>query len=191
MLHIYRTLQNLLLGYRGPQSENDDSTTLDKLRDSRNYFSGKTDKEIWQLFNKGHEGAFRYIYENYIDLLYRYAQRFTTDIELIKDCIHDLFVELRSSKSLSDTDSIKFYLLKALRSKLKRSVNLFARNQQIPGEQFFLTGFSERSFEALLIERQFNEEQIGKLHQALNKLSARQREALYYYYQENNFAKKY
>lgn len=144
------------------------------------YFAGKSDSEIWRMFRAGHEGAFRYIYDTYLDILFQYGCHLTGDRDLIKDCIHDLFIELRQGKKISDTDSIKYYLLKAFRWKLQRLINkkrrLFFSNETP------VTVNIEASFEAQLIDAQVDNEIREKLNKALSSLSARQKEALYYFY---------
>lgn len=144
------------------------------------YFTGKPDSEIWRMFRTGHEGAFRYIYDTYLDLLFHYGSHMTFDREMIKDCIHDLFIELRQGKKIADTDSIKFYLLKAFRWKLQRTINrkqklFFVREMPVSVE-------IEASFEAKLIDSQVDQETRESLNKALGSLSGRQKEALYYFY---------
>ena len=37
---------------------------------------------------------FAYLYDKHIDNLFAFGSRFTTDREMVKDCIHDVFVKL-------------------------------------------------------------------------------------------------
>lgn len=76
---------------------------------------------LWNAFREGNREAFERIYALYAEELVSYAQRVTTNIQLIEDSVHDLFVELWQSRAnLSGTDSIKFYLFRALRNKIHR-----------------------------------------------------------------------
>lgn len=77
------------------------------------------DYEIWQRFRKGDEKAFSYIFDTYHLQLFEYGQRFTTNENMIRDSIQDLFFELaRKKENLSPTDNILFYLLKSLRIRI-------------------------------------------------------------------------
>ncbi len=55
------------------------------------------------------------------DLL-NYGRKVTHDVALIEDSIHDLFIELWQSRAnLTDTNSIKLYLVRSLRNKINRT----------------------------------------------------------------------
>jgi RNA polymerase sigma factor (sigma-70 family) len=151
------------------------------LASSQRFFEDKSDLEIWKMFKQGHEGAFNYIYKAYFQELFRYGYRFTQEREIIKDAIHDMFVELRMScQRLADTNSIRFYLYKVLRNKLtstlaKRHLRLF--REPISGD--FDVEFS---YETKLIQQQISQEQYQQLNQGLRKLTPREKEALFYFY---------
>lgn len=149
------------------------------------YFKGKNDSEIWDMFREGHVGAFRFIYMNYFNLLLSYGCRITKHTELVKDCIQDLFVELKRSNSLSSTNSIKFYLFRALRWKIYRKIEngnrLFSLEEM---ESSFEMDYEE-PYESVLIRTQTFHIQKEKMKLAIPKLTKRQKEALYYYYEQN------
>lgn len=154
-------------------------------QEASDFLHGKSDREIWAIFKRGNKEAFRHIYLTHYEHLYRFGHRITKDSELIKDCIQDLFIELRNSTNISDTDSIRFYLLKVLKIKLEKS---FKRQKDFipfkPDELF--DGFPiELSDEEKHINLQIEEEQKAKLQYLLNKLTDNQRQALYYFYYEN------
>jgi hypothetical protein len=50
-----------------------------------------SDKKIWDDFRKGKDQALSEIYNQYIQLLFRFGKKFSNDDELIKDTIQDLF----------------------------------------------------------------------------------------------------
>ena len=71
---------------------------------------------IWEKFRGGDRHAFESIYNEYIDVLYSYGFRITSDKSIISDAIHDLFVNVYTySKSLHNPESLEFYLIKTLR----------------------------------------------------------------------------
>jgi RNA polymerase sigma factor (sigma-70 family) len=78
-----------------------------------------SDNALWENFKRGEPDALSYIYDKHVQLLFRYGKKISSENELIKDTIQDLFFELiRTRKNLGNTDSIKFYLLVSFRRKL-------------------------------------------------------------------------
>lgn len=75
-----------------------------------------TDLEIWQNIKAGDKLSFSLAYDKYVDSLINYGCRFTRDASLVEDCLHDLFVYVWNNRAnLSDTDSIKNYMMVSLR----------------------------------------------------------------------------
>lgn len=73
-------------------------------------------KIIWQDFQDGSNDAFEKIYNQFVDRLYRYGTKISSNEDLVKDAIQQLFIEIHTSrKNLSNPDNIEFYLLKALK----------------------------------------------------------------------------
>ncbi len=137
------------------------------------------------MFRHGHLGAFRHIYLGYYRLIFAYGCRITNDPEVVKDCIQELFISLHKSRDLSQTSSIKYYLFRALRWKIYR---ILERNKRIRSLQANYLGFEmdyEEPHETLIIENQAEEINKKRLKAALTNLTVRQREALYYYYDQN------
>lgn len=143
----------------------------------------KNEAAIWEAFKNGNESAFIYIYETYFDSLFVYGCQFTHNEDIVKDAIQDLFIELRKNRGrLGKTDSIKFYLYKSLkRGVIKSCGQWFNQCEEINSEKTF--GFSF-SHEQILIERQLDEEKTEKLNKAIQSLSPRKREVIYYFYYE-------
>lgn len=164
----------------------------DRLNDqnSNKFFESKQysldDLGLWRLFMNGDEGAFIKIYNEYINILYNQGKQLTYDHELIKDCLQDFFIYLRQHRGkLSDTNSIKLYLLKSFRrwviAALKKNKRFFVHDPSL-NEQIFPL---ELSFDEKLINAQFQEQQLERLNQGLKKLPVKEREALYYYFYQN------
>lgn len=141
------------------------------------------DRVIWDRFRSGEESVFTYIYYKHFALLCRYGSQFTASKDLVKDHIHDLFIELSDRRAkLSATTSIKFYLMKCLKNRMvaarkKRKIFL----SEDPGGFDFDISFS---IEHTMIQEQGVEERNRRLNKAIRKLSKRQREVVYYFYFE-------
>jgi RNA polymerase sigma factor (sigma-70 family) len=148
--------------------------------------ASKTDWEIWRELKSGSEVALVFIYQKYFQTLYRYGSQFTRDRPLLKDTIQDLFIELIKRRSrLSDTTSIKYYLLKSIKinllSKLKKLKRIDYQNDLVEGFDFDIS----LSHEQILINHQITEEQRLRINQALQGLTRKQREIIYYFYFQN------
>lgn len=163
-----------------------DSAKKGDYRRQPTSLSSLGDLRIWTMFREGHEGAFNYIYKKHFELLLNYGFLYINDKELIKDCIQDLFIELRKSGAkLSETDNIKYYLFKSLRWKISHQLRKRRRfSFHADMSDYFKLGF-ERSHEAMLLNIQVNEEIKSNIGQALSLLPKRQKEAVYYFYFED------
>ncbi|QNF34141.1 sigma-70 family RNA polymerase sigma factor [Adhaeribacter swui] len=134
----------------------------------------------WNNLRKGSEVAYAAIYENYVSVLYTYGCRINPDEEVVKDCLQDLFLTLwKNHATLGATDSIKFYLFRALRREIARK----APKLKILKNDEAAT--AESSFEDRLITDEESLHHTKALEIALKQLSERQREAIYLKYYQN------
>lgn len=133
---------------------------------------------IWNEFRKGNKEALETIYEDNYTSLYHYGMKFSSDNDLIKDLIHELFIELINSGSkLSNTDNIRFYLLKALRNKLLKQLS---ENSKFTNKFEETAGFILiDSIESQLIKKEVEEQLKNRIITAINKLSTKQQEIIY------------
>ena len=136
--------------------------------------------EFWNQFRKGDENAFANLYQSYVHILYQYCSQFTLDKPLIKDCIHDLFVELwRNRSTIGDTTSVRFYLMASIKRKLVRHINAYQKNtsnEDIPVEYWRI---NTPSHESEVISSEEYDMTNQHLNSALERLPKRQREAIY------------
>ena len=83
--------------------------------------------QYWNDFLSGNNDGFSKIYEILIHDLFSFGTTLTSDSELVKDCIQDVFVRLyQNRKQLASVDNIKVYLLVALKNVL---INEFKKQQ--------------------------------------------------------------
>lgn len=96
------------------------------------------DYYLWKRIKAGQTDAFHELYNLYADTLYSFGRVFTRDSELVKDCIHDLMVDLyKYRKNLADNDNIRNYLFKSLKRKIQSSAQKqrsFIYSEAITGE---------------------------------------------------------
>lgn len=77
----------------------------------------------WRQFVSGDNESYSWIYTTYVQILYRYGLRFTSDPEIIKDCIQEVFTSLyKNRNNLITPDNIKVYLFVSLKNCLIRTL---------------------------------------------------------------------
>ena len=133
---------------------------------------------LWRQFKEGSDQAFYLLYDLYADKLYRYGIHFSDDKDFIKDCIHDLFLNLHKYRlKISETTNVQFYLFRSLRRIIhkERVRGLpFVRNAR----SYTLNEMPVFSHEDYLIAAETKTEENNALNAAMKKLSHRQREGL-------------
>lgn len=138
----------------------------------------------WKNFKNGNAEAFEYLYETYSAGLYNYGSKFTKDKDLIKECVQDLFVGLWTRRqSVGNPGHIKNYLYKSFRHAIFKKTFQLSKNETYEETENY-------HFQAVLnIEETIidNERQLQvseQLQNALAKLTARQREAIFLKFHE-------
>lgn len=140
---------------------------------------------LWKRFKGGDDIAFYQLYDEHIDSLYRFGMQFSRDNDFVKDCIHDLFLDLYKYKDrLSDTDSIKFYLFRSLRRKMhKQQSKSSFLSQEMEEESDLINQIP--AFEETLIKSEIQQENSELLIQAVNQLTQQQQRALFLKFEQN------
>ncbi len=135
------------------------------------------DYTLWSEFRAGNHQAFNTIYSKFFPTLYNYGEKFTSQPEIVEECVQQLFVELwQSREKLSNINAIKPYLYKAFRRKLIRHLKRNASHLRQPIQPSFLATISR---EAEIVHTERSSFQLKLLNEALSKLSDRQREAIF------------
>ncbi len=138
----------------------------------------------WERLRRGDRAALRELYESYYEVLHNYGCRMTPHPELVEDCIQDLFVELwRLRDRLNATNSVKNYLLGSFRNNLVKMLQRVNRHSDELSLDFELRDEGPHAEEKLM-QGESETEWQAKLDAAMQKLSYRQREAIYLRYQE-------
>jgi len=137
--------------------------------------SSGSDIELWDSFVQGNKEALSVLFKRYYPLLYQYGSKICPDEATLEDCIQELFTDLWQKKSQQPIQSVKAYLLQALKYKLYKTFRDRENTSAIDDthEHF------ELSHESFLISRQEDEEKIKKMAAAINQLPSRQKEIIY------------
>lgn len=138
-------------------------------------------------FIKGDVTAFSKLYNLHVNMLYNYGRKLTTDAELLKYCIQDVFIKIYNKRTELDTvANFKSYIIISLKNKLcdecRKRVNL----SDVAVEELDI--ISSYNVEEDYIDNE--KEMLDNIFVAkiLNQLSPRQRKAIILYYIEE---KKY
>ena len=86
------------------------------MKESKMHYQTKEDAELWVLLIKGDKLALEIMYRRYFPHLLNYGHTISTNEELIKDCIQDLFVNVFNNSKFRPIDHVKSYLYTALRN---------------------------------------------------------------------------
>lgn len=142
----------------------------------------QAETELWTEFLSGNRTAFSQLYDRYADVLFSFGLRYSSDRDLVKDCIHDLFIDLHHYRAgLAREVNIRFYLLKSLRRKLEQAHRKSALFRHETWENESVLAISPFSFsiEDEIITDESQKELLQLLAEEVNRLPERQREILY------------
>ena len=133
----------------------------------------QSNQELWQAFLSSDKEAFACLFEEYADAMYAYGCKMTSDAELVKDAIQDVFVKLYKNRlSLRENVMIKGYLFVTLKHTL---LNLLHTHVTLSLED----GDGVRFKIDLLSQRLYEEDSSCG---CCDELTDRQREAIYLHY---------
>lgn len=142
------------------------------------------DEAIWHAFKNGDKQAYSTLYQRYFHVLFRSCLRITGDQELVKDCIHDLFITIwKNRENLTQPASVKAYLLSSIQRKLKRQTTRLRTRQNDIDK--IATPLLSNCKEDQMIDDQTEAEQRNIVNRALNTLTNRERQAIYLKFYSN------
>ena len=127
---------------------------------------------------------FAHLYDKNIDNLFAFGSRFTSDRELIKDCIHDVFVKLYTKRdSLTNVDNIESYLYISLRNRINDEFrrNLHLCDNEINDTSMRVVAENEEYYTRRMEQVMTLTASVEKF---FDKLSPRQRQIINLYFIE-------
>jgi RNA polymerase sigma factor (sigma-70 family) len=143
------------------------------------------DQILWQSFRKSDKQALGQLAERYYRTLKHYGLKFMVDGSVVEDCIQELFLQLWQNRAqINETDSVKHYLLKALRHHILQALRVQKRLtfQELDWDSSIADDVNS---ETLLIRQETMAILSQTIQAQLATLPAREREALYLRYYEN------
>jgi RNA polymerase sigma factor (sigma-70 family) len=149
-----------------------------------------SDAKSAQLFNEFKQGnatAFSKLYDLHVNMLYNYGYRLTTDAELLKDCIQEVFIKIYNKRTeLDGVLNFKSYLLISLKNKLCDESRKRVHLSDVAVDE--LDTVSPDHVENDYIANESEQMNSAFVSRMLDQLSPRQRKAIVLYYIEE---KKY
>ncbi len=135
-------------------------------------------------FCEGNDNAFAELYKMYVDILFNYGMKLTSDQELLKDCIHDVFVKVYGKRSEKNAiNNLCSYLLISLKNRLLDEFRRHAFSTPNEIEEYDY----RRATDDVEREYLFQEHELMQSNQVahlMKNLTRRQREAITLYYIE-------
>ena len=128
-------------------------------------------------FQAGNMAAFSQLYNLHINVLFNYGLKLTIDKELLKDCIHDIFVKLYTKKDeLGTIDNLRSYLFISLKNKLCDELRRRMYMSDTAVEEVSISTPTDVEDDYMEEEQRKNE--FSLVRRLLDQLSPPQREAL-------------
>lgn len=138
--------------------------------------SSWSEKDIWNAIRNNDKEAFAVIYHQFFNILIQTGLHLSTDRELVKDCIHDLFLEIWINKiNLASPLSIKANLIVSLQRKIIRKLKKL-RFQQTELNRWHAELVSSK--EDQIISEQHTHDKQYLVSRAVDSLTKRQKEAI-------------
>jgi RNA polymerase sigma factor, sigma-70 family len=140
----------------------------------------------WECMVDGDKNAFLTIYKENYAALFHYGFSLTSDKELTKDCIQELFLEVWKTRTSikKEVENARCYLCTWLRRKISRHLNRLEKERTGVVSAIHYDPI-ESSYEELLVAYQFTEEKKERLNRAISKLTKKQIEIIRLKYFEN------
>lgn len=139
------------------------------------------EETLWKLILAGNSEALECLYRMHYTSMLAYGLKFCNQEDIIKDCIHDIFLKIFENKTLKTPPSIRTYLLRSVRNCLYDALKTNYQTENIDELPFSF------SIEDSALKRLFanNDEQLKlsrQIKHAYEHLSDNQKQILYLRY---------
>ena len=143
------------------------------------------DFALWTSFREGEKQALGQLLVRYHSVLKHYGLKFRVDESIVEDCIQELFLQLHQNRcQINATESVKHYLLKALRHHI---LQYLRAQKRITYEELNWdgSGAADLDSETLLIRQESMDKLTKLMNVRMAALPNREREALYLRFYED------
>ena len=134
----------------------------------------------WERFRRGDDAAFEHLYRTHYPVLFRYGRSLVHDDDLVRDCLHDVFVSLhRYRATLNPAADPKLYLIGTLRRTLADALRRERHRRERHGRWSEATPGAEPPLEDFITGDEAQRERLAGVKRAYEALPRRQREAIH------------
>lgn len=139
-------------------------------------------------FYRGNDNAFAELYDMYVQILFNYGCKLTSNEDMLKDCIHDVFVKVYTKRDANaKIDNFASYVIISLKNRLYDEYRHFANTTRTD-----ISDYSSRCSEDDIEDDYIALERMSgidsKVKKYMGNLTIRQHQAITLYYLEE---KKY
>lgn len=141
-------------------------------------------KLLVSQFCAGNDSAFAELYNMYVQILFNYGIRLTQNQELLKDCIHDVFVKVYNKRHDQKTiNNFGSYVIISLKNRLLDEFRrqTFTSDAEVESYDYRRAG-EDVEHDFLDMERELL--QSAQVAHLMRNLTRRQRQAITLYYLE-------
>ncbi|MCF6402199.1 RNA polymerase sigma factor [Chitinophaga filiformis] len=142
------------------------------------------DPAVWEACKAGDKGAYADIYKLYYPRLYNYGCKLTDNVVLIEDSIQEIFVRFwMNREQMAAIREFRSYLFVSFRHCLLRLLSQRKQEDLLNDEQYPFA--LEISAEQQHLAKEEQHEQLQALKSAMERLTPRQKEAIFFRFYEN------
>ena len=135
-------------------------------------------------YRQGDQNAFMSLYDMYADMLLNYGLCITSDKELVKDCVQDVFIKLISKSQDLQVTKVTSYLLISLRNRLLDEFRRKNYMTETAVEDIRISSTTVEDVENSYILDESSLNNVRKVQILMDELTPRQRQVFTLYYIE-------
>ncbi|MBR1688808.1 MAG: sigma-70 family RNA polymerase sigma factor [Prevotella sp.] len=141
-------------------------------------------QQLVAQFCNGDDQAFAQLYDLYAQMLFNYGVKLTQDQELLKDCIHDVFVKVYTKRNeRGSINNLGSYLIISLKNRLLDEFRRHTFTSDIAIEECAYRRAAEDT-EQTYLRQEHQLMQSAQVAHLMQHLTRRQRQAITLYYIE-------
>ena len=135
-------------------------------------------------YRQGDQNAFMSLYDMYAEMLLNYGLCITSDKELVKDCVQDVFIKLISKSQDLQVTKVTSYLLISLRNRLLDEFRRKNYMTETAVEDIRISSTTVEDVENSYILDESSLNNVRKVQILMDELTQRQRQVFTLYYIE-------
>lgn len=135
-------------------------------------------------YRQGDQNAFMSLYDMYAEMLLNYGLCITSDKELVKDCVQDVFIKLISKSQDFQVTKVTSYLLISLRNRLLDEFRRKNYMTETAVEDIRISSTTVEDVENSYILDESSLNNVRKVQILMDELTPRQRQVFTLYYIE-------